>query len=293
MQAISPITAQQLDNAILAWTHDFAPHGIFTTDTNLNVTSWNQWLERNSFLPAAEVLRRSLFEVVPTLAERRLDQYFRNALKGEAKILSTALHEYLIPMPARIPQVGFSRMQQSARIAPLMLEGAICGTIAIVEDVTEREWQNAILRRERQRDELLSAALRHLLASRDREVPVRDIFAQISGYLRFDTCLHHIFDASVKRLYLKFAAGLTPQQTEEVSLLEFGESLSGAAARTRRPVVVLDVQSYGDPKAMLARRMGIATLLVFPLVMGETLLGTLAFGSHRQENVAPEDVHFL
>jgi PAS domain S-box-containing protein len=293
MEAISPLTAQQLDNAILAWTRDFAPHGILTTDTNLNVTSWNQWLERNCSMPASGVVGRSLLEIIPSLTERRLDQYFWGALKGEAKILSSALHEYLIPMPARAPQVGFSRMQQSARIAPLMLNGAICGTIAVIEDVTEREWQNATLRRERQRDELLSASLRQLLASRDPDVPVRDIFAQISGYLCFDTCLHHVFDPRAKRLYLKFAAGLTPQQTEEVSLLEFGESLSGAAARTRRPLVILDVQSYGDPKAMLAKRMGIATLVVFPLVIGETLLGTLGFGSHRQENVAPEDIQFL
>lgn len=141
----------QLNTAILVWTHEFAPHGILTTDTELRITSWNHWLETYSNFRAEQVIDRHLFDIVPSLRERHLDKYFQEALRGEAKILSRALHGYLIPLPPAVSDTGFSHMQQSARIAPLLLEGTICGTISIIEDVTEREWQNSTLRANEER----------------------------------------------------------------------------------------------------------------------------------------------
>src|SRR5678815_5077255 len=198
---------------------------------------------------------RDSFDIIPSLPERRLEQYFRDALNGAAKIVSTALLKYLLLMPPPDRAIGFSHMQQSARIAPLMLSGEVWGTITIVEDVTEREWQNAILRRERQRDELLSAALRQLLSSRSYDLSVRDIFSRIAGYLQLDVCLHHRFDSAAQRLFLQSAVGLPPDQIEDASLFELGEGLIGAAARNRQPMVVMDVQSSEDPKALFFKRL--------------------------------------
>jgi PAS domain S-box-containing protein len=150
-------TPDQLNAAILNWTHELAPHGIFTTDKDLRITSWNHWLESHSHLRAEQVVGRQLLDIVPTLLERHLDEYFSDALRGEVKVLSRALHGHLLPFPSPISGTGFSHMQQSARIAPLLLEGKVCGTITVVEDVTEREWHNATLR---QANESLSLAQR-------------------------------------------------------------------------------------------------------------------------------------
>ncbi|HKQ36489.1 MAG TPA: PAS domain S-box protein [Verrucomicrobiae bacterium] len=144
-------TADQLNAAILNWTHELAPHGIFTTDTELRITTWNHWLENYSRLRAEQVLGRPLVEIFPSLTERRLDDYFSDALRGEVKVLSRALHGYLLPFPPSIAQTDFAQMQQSARIAPLLLEGQVCGTITVVEDVTEREWHAATLRASEER----------------------------------------------------------------------------------------------------------------------------------------------
>ena len=141
----------RLKTAILTWTHEFAPHGILTTDRGLRITSWNQWLESHSSFRAEQVVSRQLFDIVPSLQARHLDRHFHEALRGEAKVLSRALHGYLIPLPPSVSGTGFGHMQQSARIAPLLLEGEICGTITIIEDVTEREWQNSILRANEER----------------------------------------------------------------------------------------------------------------------------------------------
>src|SRR4051812_23472868 len=161
------LTIEQLDIAISRSTLGSASHGIFTTDAQLLVTSWNPWMEKHSGLSARQANGHSLLEVIPTLSERHLNQYFNDALNGEAKMVSRALHGYLFPAPPDLPGTEFAHMQQSARIAPLILDNQICGTITTVEDVTEREWQNLILRRDRERDELLSASLAHLLSTRD------------------------------------------------------------------------------------------------------------------------------
>lgn len=162
-------TPQQLSAAILAWTQELAPHGIFTTDQKLRITSWNRWLENHSSLRADQVLGRSLVEVIPSLVERRLADYFEDALRGEVKVLSRALHGYLLPLPPSIEGSDFSHMQQSARIAPLLLEGKICGTITVVEDVTDREWHAATLRASEERFRIMADTVPDIIFTTDAE----------------------------------------------------------------------------------------------------------------------------
>ncbi len=42
----------------LQWLNDFAEVGILTTDTDLNILSWNRWLEIHSGFNAAEMIGR-------------------------------------------------------------------------------------------------------------------------------------------------------------------------------------------------------------------------------------------
>ena len=158
---------EQLNAAILNWTNELAPHGIFTTDKDLRLTSWNHWLEFHSNLRAQQVVGRHLLDIVPTLSDRRLDEYFHDALRGEVRMLSRALHGYLLPFPPPIADTGFSHMQQSARIAPLLLEGKVCGTITVVEDVTEREWHNVTLRNSEERFRVMADTVPDIIFTAD------------------------------------------------------------------------------------------------------------------------------
>ena len=112
--------------------HGISNHGIFTTDAAL-VIGAGTGTSRNRRLPAGDVVGRPLFDVLPDLVARGLDVHFRAALEGEARILSHHFHRYLIPARSGAPERA-----QSARIAPLEIDGAIVGVITIVEDVSER-----------------------------------------------------------------------------------------------------------------------------------------------------------
>ena len=130
------------------WLEDFAAQGIFTTDADLTIRSWNRWLEIHSELHATEIVGRNLFGVFPDLLSRGLDEHYRNALAGKAVVLSQQLNKYLLPMASSVPEAPLWTMQQKAQIAPLVQDGSIVGTITVIDDVTERVVRETELQRQ-------------------------------------------------------------------------------------------------------------------------------------------------
>lgn len=123
-----------MNAGVLRWFDQLAQQGIFTTDTALVVRSWNRWLESYTGHAAESVVGRPLMEVFPELATRGFEPYYRAALAGEIKVVAHGLHRYVIPVvEAQGKYVG-----QSGRIAPLEADGAIVGTLTVIEDVSER-----------------------------------------------------------------------------------------------------------------------------------------------------------
>src|SRR5215217_3119614 len=112
-----------LNAAFLHWMHDLAAQGIVTTDSELNVVEWNHWMEERTGKRASEVIGKNLLELFPELTRRRLDRHYKWALEGQVRVLSQALHGYLIAMPAVSIDQGFAQMQQAVRISPLSHEG--------------------------------------------------------------------------------------------------------------------------------------------------------------------------
>jgi PAS domain S-box-containing protein len=127
-----------LGAAFAHWVQDLSDRGIFTTDVHLLVQSWNRWLEAQTGIPACQAIGRHLLDIFPEMRERALDQYYREALAGEVRVLSQRLHRHLIPIRRSLPGSGITEMAQSARIAPLSAGDRVVGTITVIEDVTER-----------------------------------------------------------------------------------------------------------------------------------------------------------
>jgi PAS domain S-box-containing protein len=129
-------TGDFLSAAMLRWFTELAQQGVFTTDAQLVVQSWNPWLESNTGHPAAAVVGRPLFESFPDLLPRGFEAYYRAALGGEIKVLAQTFHRHIIPVHES--KTGVSAVRQSGRIAPLEWAGTIIGTVTVIEDVTER-----------------------------------------------------------------------------------------------------------------------------------------------------------
>ena len=175
-----------LDSALLRWMNDLAGQGILITDVELRIRAWNRWLEEHSGLRAAEVLGRSLLEVYSELETRRLDRHYKWVLEGQTRILSQRLHGHLLPLPTDASRSGFSEMQQTARISPLIAEdGRVLGTLTVIEDVTERVAREAEL--QAQVDARTQALAREKSAREDAEEANRlkdEFLATVSHELR-------------------------------------------------------------------------------------------------------------
>lgn len=134
-----------INSAVMQWMHDLAASGIVTTDSDLNVVEWNRWMEEHTGKRAVEVIGVNLLDLFPELTARRLDRHYKWALEGQVRVLSQALHGYLIAMPGVSAEHGYAQMQQAVRISPLSNDGQVIGTLTIIEDVTERVAREAEL----------------------------------------------------------------------------------------------------------------------------------------------------
>lgn len=138
--------------------------GIFTTDTKLEITSWDEWMSDATRIPSAQAKGRLLDELFPDIVERGILTKFESVLKeGVVEILAPAFHQYLLYCEPSTKSRFFNQMQQKVVIAPLLQERTVIGTIVTIEDVTAR--------RERERE------FAEQLSSEDEQVRVKAVEA--------------------------------------------------------------------------------------------------------------------
>lgn len=111
--------------------------GILTTDRDLVIQSWDDWLAAVTSVAPADARGRRLSELAPQAGERRyLARVEETLATGAVQVLSPAFHRSLLPCPPRTPSTHYSEMQQRITIGPLLDAGRIAGLLITVQDVT-------------------------------------------------------------------------------------------------------------------------------------------------------------
>jgi len=110
--------------------------GVITTDKELNILSWNTWIENVS--GKKFVRGEKLTELFPEIVERGYDKKLVDTLKSSnVTILSSTFHKYLIKCKPTYASKLFDVMQQSVTISPLHDGTQLIGLIIVIKDVTE------------------------------------------------------------------------------------------------------------------------------------------------------------
>ncbi|HLN22280.1 MAG TPA: HEAT repeat domain-containing protein [Bacteroidales bacterium] len=116
-----------------------SPIGILTTDINLVITSWNDWLESATGISESSVKGRNLSAVIPDIEKRGLcDRFLKVLTEGSVELLTASFHRFLVRIPLKITAGRFTEMQQNVTILPLAEEGSVLGTLVTIEDVTRQ-----------------------------------------------------------------------------------------------------------------------------------------------------------
>jgi signal transduction histidine kinase len=286
-------SAASREQAMLFWIHDFAPYGVITTDREFRIQSWNRWMERHDGREAGAVLGRNLFELYPDLRQRGLGSSLERALRGEVTVLSTALHGYLLPLVSKIREPVFSCMQQTARIAPLVLDGEILGTILVIEDVTERETHAKILREQHERDTILSWALAHLLQAPEPRQSIRELFCKVAEIYDYDAYLLYLSDATKGAWRLQGAGGISSELEQRVLALGFSSPLGSLLCDFNEPRRCERLAAGAETAGLLSREFGFHACAVLPLATDEGQLGVLCFGTRTRDTLDAGEMDLL
>jgi PAS domain S-box-containing protein len=284
-QADNPGSIRQA--ALLSWIQQFAPYGVATLDESFQIQSWNHWMELHSGKRSAEVSGKNIFTLYPDLRERRLVGHFERALQGEASVLSTALHRYLLPFPSSFRESGLPLMLQTARIAPLFSGGKVLGLVLEIEDVTQRESQAEALTEQHRRDELLSWTLAHLAKTEQPRKAVRQLFFKIAEHLDFDTFLVYIRDFETGQLNLDAVGGVPLESEKDFLACPFLTLLTG---RAQEPIVLNSLQARSEAHYASFKKASLAALIAIPLFAKERNLGLICFASWSRDTIAPDEV---
>jgi len=274
---------------VATWMQAIAPYGIFTTDQDLRVRSWNQWLATHSGIAESQIVGRRLAEAYPDLEDRRLLPRFRRALSGEISVMSTALHRHLLPFEPTAPNPGHAFMLQTARIAPLPgPDGSIAGTITIIEDVSQREAQAAALRRQQELDRLLSDALGALLQAADSSQDIGRIFTPLLPSFGLDAYFCYLWQPRSRDFRLHAVAGIAPRQREQLAVLAL--SPDDPISSKGLPLGIAATLA-GHGRTM--QSLGLHARLTSALTIGSRVIGFVAFGSYGGSPVGFADASLL
>jgi HEAT repeat protein len=113
--------------------------GVITTDANLIVRGWDQWLVEATGLTEDRVLSKPLLELFPEIEQRGIAARLKRVLHdGVVEVLAPAFHQYFIRCAARGALPHFDVMQQHVSISPMRDASGIGGLIITIEDVTAR-----------------------------------------------------------------------------------------------------------------------------------------------------------
>ncbi len=283
-----PSRGKYAPGTVADWMQAIAPYGIFTTDHELRVTSWNQWLATHSGLAESQIVGRLLVEVYPDLEDRRVLLRFQRALAGEISVISTALHRHLLPFEATVALPGYPFMLQTARITPLPDAKGIAGTITIIEDVSQREAQAAALRRQQELDRLLSEALGALLQAADTAHDIGRIFTPLLPSFGLDAYFCYLWHGAAREFRLHAVSGIAPRQREQLTTVTL--SPDDPVSSKGLPLTITATLAV---HVHTMRGLGLQSRLTAPLTIGNRVIGFVAFGSYEGSPVGFADAGLL
>ncbi len=265
---------------------DMLPFGVLIAGEDLRVRYLNQWLRAYLEERADAVLDVPLPEAFPELLDAGRLAAFQLVLQtGQAVVLSTRLHRYLIQLPAPVLEHEQWMPQLTYLLPSLNVEGRPTGVVALIYDQSETLRTERSLQRELQKVRILYE-IDHALTTLRMQDSLEIIVEHIHKKLNAD----QVAVLLQKGNDLEIAAGkgvVFPPRRNRFSVYS---GLSGWVLRTGVPVVVGDVRK---DRRYLATDAGLRSAIVVPLHIQGRVAGVISVESRELDAFTHEHLNLL
>ena len=272
-------------NATLNELDQLGDWGLLATDAELVVTHWNRWLELRSGLDGAEVIGRPLFHVFPDMVARRLDRYYHQVLLGQTVVLSQRFHKYVIPIPLATDVAGHSHQQQTSRIIPIVDGQTVCGTLTLVEDVTERVAYEAELGMRARQQTAVASLARMALGGSAIDDLAREVVERVRDTLDVDFV--EVLELATNGQFWERVAGRGWSEAGNIRFEASPGSRMWHVQASKKAGTVVDISPQLVTTDLGLHAHAIADGLIAPVVLGERLFGLLGFYTRYRRTFSP------
>jgi PAS domain S-box-containing protein len=163
-------------------------------------------------------------------------------------------------------------------------DGVVVGVQGVARDITDR-------RRLEQRQAVLVALSRELASEVDLDAILGRVAERVRSLMGTDGSVLLLREG--EDLVIRGGAGLEPELWA-LGRLGLADSLTGAVARERRPVVCADLTTDPDwGRLPIVTRLGYRAMVAVPLAVQDRILGVLKVLHHAPRGFTREDVEFL
>ena len=172
--------------------------------------------------------------------------------------------------------------------------GRVTRSVGMVLDITARKLADEALERSMRRFELLAGTAEQLLRSAELQPAVESICRRVMEYLSCQVALCFLADDRSGRLRLAVGLGVSRGERERIEWLDYGQGISGVAARDGRRVVAENIPAEPEGELALLSGAGLRAYACHPLEAADgRVLGTLSFGTRDRAAFPPDDVSLM
>jgi PAS domain S-box-containing protein len=257
---------------------------IISADLAGTITSWNRGAEALYGYSPEEIIGQPISLIIPPEHDYDFPVLMQRLRRGER------VDHY---ETVRLCKDG-RRVDVSLTVSPIRdAEGRLLGTSKVARDITERKSEQDALKTQTERLGLLWEAASVLLSAEDPDAMLHGVFAKVGPHLGADTYSNYMVNPDGDGLTLSSSEGVSAEVARQLAHPEFERAICDAVVDNREPFVAADIQQSDDSRLQLVKSLGIRAYACNPLLIGDSLLGTLSFSSRTKDQFDADEVAFI
>ena len=120
---------------------------------------------------------------------------------------------------------------------------------------------------------------------------VDSLCRRVMEHLDCQAFFNYLIDDKEQRLRMNACAGIPQEEARRIQWLDYGVAVCGCVARNGCRIVAEHIPTTPDPRTELVKSYGIKAYACHPLLgPGETVIGTLSFGTKNREPFSEDDL---